>query len=167
VRITRFVVTTRRTRFTGLRAAWRLRTTFLPAQGEQDWTVWARAFGTSAICIAPLPMIAPPQVQAQSLARAIRTDIGFSFFPVAGVKRHRPTPPVHLRYSPKGQSFMNAAIALTAFACPRAGNAVRNQSKSPYLSQISTKNAIILCDWLTFGPKWPARGGPFSIAIGR
>ncbi|MBB5707845.1 hypothetical protein FHR21_003213 [Sphingopyxis panaciterrulae] len=25
-------------------------------------------------------MIAPPQVQAQSLARAIRTDIGFSLF---------------------------------------------------------------------------------------
>lgn len=96
VRITRFVVTTRRTRFTGLRAAWRLRTIFLPLQGEQDWTVCARAFGTSAICIAPLPMIAPPHVQAQSLARAIRTDIGFSFFPVAGAKRHRPTPPVHL-----------------------------------------------------------------------
>jgi hypothetical protein len=92
VRITRFVVTTRRTRFTGLRAAWRLRTTFLPTQGLHDWTVWARAFGTSAICIAPLPMIAPPQVQAQSLARAIRTDIGFSFFPVAGAKRHQPTP---------------------------------------------------------------------------
>ena len=88
----RLVVTTRRTRFTGLRAAWRLRTTFLPTQGEQDWTVWARAFGTSVICIAPLPIIAPPQVQAQSLARAIRTDIGFSFFPVAGAKRHRPTP---------------------------------------------------------------------------
>ncbi|WP_332819527.1 hypothetical protein [Sphingopyxis sp.] len=88
----RFVVTTRRTRLTGLRAAWRLRTTFLPAQGEQDLTVWARAAGTSAICIAPLPMMAPPQVQAQSLARAIRTDIGFSFFPVAGAKRHRPTP---------------------------------------------------------------------------
>ncbi len=39
---------------------------------------WARAAGTSAICIAPLPMIAPPQVQAHSLARAIRTDIDFS-----------------------------------------------------------------------------------------
>jgi hypothetical protein len=89
----RLVVTTRRIRFTGLRAAWRLRTTFLaPEQGEQDWTVWARAFGTSAICIAPPPMRAPPQVHAQSLARAIRTDIGFSFFPVAGAKRHRPTP---------------------------------------------------------------------------
>ena len=83
VRMIRLVVTTRRIRLTGLRAAWRLRTTFLVAQGEQDWTVWARAFGTSAICIAPLPMMAPPQVQAQSLARAIRTDIGFSFFPVA------------------------------------------------------------------------------------
>ncbi|GEM_PF-3104507 len=92
VRMMRLVVTTRRIRLTGLRAAWRLRTTFLPTQGEQDLTVWARALGTSAICIAPLPMIAPPQVQAQSLARAIRTDIGFSFFPVAGAKHHRPTP---------------------------------------------------------------------------
>src|SRR3546814_13877421 len=76
---------------TALFRSWRLRTTFfLATHGEQDWTC-ARAFGTSVICIAPLPMIAPPQVQAQSLARAIRTDIGFSFFPVAGAKRHRPT----------------------------------------------------------------------------
>jgi hypothetical protein len=88
----RLVVTTRRIRLTGLRAAWRLRTTFLPTQGEQDLTVWARALGTSVICIAPVPISAPPQVQAQSLARAIRTDIGFSFFPVAGAKRHPPTP---------------------------------------------------------------------------
>ena len=92
VRMMRLVVTTRRIRLTGLRAAWRLRTTFLPTQGEQDLTVWARALGTSVICIAPVPISAPPQVQAQSLARAIRTDIGFSFFPVAGAKHHRPTP---------------------------------------------------------------------------
>ncbi|WP_145985944.1 hypothetical protein [Sphingopyxis sp. EG6] len=90
--MTRFVVTTRRIRFTGLRAAWRLRTTFLPTQGEQDFAVCARALGTSVICIAPVPISAPPQVQAQSLARAIRTDIGFSFFPVAGAKRQLPTP---------------------------------------------------------------------------
>lgn len=158
----RFVVTTRRTRFTGLRAAWRLRTTFLPAHGEQDWTVCARAFGTSAICIAPLPMIAPPQVQAQSLARAIRTDIGFSFFPVAGAKRPRPAPPVHLRYNSKGQSFVNAAIVLTAFACPRAGIGTRNQQKSRYLSQNRTDYAVILCNWLTFGPK----SGPYELLDG-
>lgn len=159
MRITFFVVTTRRTRFTGLRAAWRLRTTFfLATQGEQDWTC-ARAFGTSVICIAPLPMIAPPQVQAQSLARAIRTDIGFSFFPVAGAKRHRPTPPVHLRYNSKGQSFVNAAILLTAFACPRAGKGARNQQKTRYLSQNRTDYAVILCDWLIFGPKSPAPCG--------
>jgi len=84
VRITRFVVTTRRIRFTGFLAAWRLRTTFLGPHGVHDCTVDARAFGTSAICIAPLPISAPPQVQAQSLARAIRTDIYFSLFPVAG-----------------------------------------------------------------------------------
>jgi hypothetical protein len=75
VRTTRFVVTTRRTRLTGRFAAWRLRTTFF----LQQFCTCAVA-GTSAICIAPLPMIAPPQVQAQSLARAIRTDIGFSLF---------------------------------------------------------------------------------------
>jgi hypothetical protein len=105
VRITFFVVTTRRTRFTGLRAAWRLRTTFfLATHGEQDWTC-ARAFGTSVICIAPLPMIAPPQVQAQSFARAIRTDIGFSFFPVAGAKRHRPTPPITFAITQKDKAL--------------------------------------------------------------
>src|SRR3546814_14311622 len=104
-------------------------------------------------------MIAPPQVQAQSLARAIRTDIGFSFFPVAGAKRHRPTPPVHLRYNPKGQSFVNAAILLTAFACPRAGKGARNQQKTRYLSQNSTNYARILFDWLTFGPKSAPGGG--------
>jgi hypothetical protein len=48
------------------------------------------------------------------------------------------TPPIHFRYTPKGQSFVNAAIVLTAFACPRAGIAARNQSKSRYLSQNST-----------------------------
>src|SRR3546814_8517125 len=61
VRITRFVVTTRRTRFTGRLAAWRLRTTFFL---QQVWT--CAVAGTSAIFIAPLPMIAPPQVQAQN-----------------------------------------------------------------------------------------------------
>lgn len=81
VRITRLVVTTRRTRLTGFLATWRLRTTFL--QQEPDFWTCAAAAGTSAICIAPLPMIAPPQVQAQSLARAIRTDIGYSLsFPL-------------------------------------------------------------------------------------
>src|SRR3546814_7009143 len=83
VRITRFVVTTRRTRFTGRLAAWRLRTTFFL---QQVWT--CAVAGTSAIFIAPLPMIAPPQVQAQSLARALRTDIGFSFFPLRSEERN-------------------------------------------------------------------------------
>lgn len=39
VRMMRLVVTTRRIRLTGLRAAWRLRTTFLVAQGEHGLTV--------------------------------------------------------------------------------------------------------------------------------
>jgi hypothetical protein len=34
-----------------------------------------RASGFSATCTAPPPMIAPPQVQAQSFARAIFTDM--------------------------------------------------------------------------------------------
>lgn len=80
VRITRFVVTTRRMRLTGFFAACRLRTTLGP-QGAHRTDAEA---GTSAIFIAPLPISAPPQVQAQSLARAIRTDIIFlSLFPVA------------------------------------------------------------------------------------
>jgi hypothetical protein len=36
--------------------------------------------GFSATCTAPPPMIAPPQVQAQSLAKAIRTDIRRTLF---------------------------------------------------------------------------------------
>ncbi len=72
----------------------------------------------------------------------------------------------HLRYNRKGQSFVNAAIALTAFACPRAGNGTRNQQKSQYLSQNRTDSATILCDWLTFGPKSPHREARRPIAIG-
>lgn len=37
------------------------------------------AGGVSATCTAPPPMIAPPQVQAHNFAKAIRTDIVFSF----------------------------------------------------------------------------------------
>ncbi|MBA3940919.1 MAG: hypothetical protein C0520_06890 [Sphingopyxis sp.] len=147
MRITRFVVTTRRMRLTGLRAAWRLRTTFLPPQGVQDLAVCARAAGTSAICIAPLPMIAPPQVQAQSLARAIRTDIDSSFFPVAGAPNADGRPLLHLPLDAKGQSFVNTAIALTAFECPRAVIRARNQPKTRYLSQNSTEMAMILYRW--------------------
>jgi hypothetical protein len=124
VRMIRFVVTTRRTRFTGLRATCRLRTTFLV---QQFCTVCAFARGTSATCIAPVPMIAPPHVQAQSFARAIRTDIGFSLFSRCRCpqrcRRHR----LRLSLRAKGQCFVNTAIALTAFACPRAGKWDRNQ----------------------------------------
>lgn len=120
--MTRLVVTTRRTRVTCFLAAWRLRTTFLaPPQGAQGLAVWALAAGTSAICIAPVPMIAPPQVQAQSLARAIRTDIGFSFFPLASARVPSADTRSRLLLGVKGQSFVNAAIALTAFQCPTAG----------------------------------------------
>jgi hypothetical protein len=129
VRITRFVVTTRRTRFTGRFAAWRLRTTFF-VQGLHDGALRTCAeAGTSAICIAPLPMIAPPQVQAQSLARAIRTDIGFSLFSRCLAGRHPSRDPLAHRLGLKGQSFVNATIVLTAFDCPRAGIGGRNQPK--------------------------------------
>ncbi len=106
---------------------------------EQQRFLTCAAAGTSAICIAPPPMIAPPQVQAQSLARAIRTDIGFSLFSRCRCK----APPAHTRIrlplAPKGQSFVNGAIALTAFGCPTAGIAGRNQPKRPILSHNSTK----------------------------
>ncbi|PQM27815.1 hypothetical protein CVO77_04435 [Sphingopyxis lindanitolerans] len=83
VRMIRFVVTTRRMRLTCFRAACRLRTTLRGVQGVHDALRTDAAAGTSAICIAPPPMSAPPQVQAQSLARAIRTDIiSFSLFPL-------------------------------------------------------------------------------------
>jgi hypothetical protein len=39
------------------------------------WTMVGRASGFSATCTAPPPMTAPPQVQAQSFARAIFTDM--------------------------------------------------------------------------------------------
>jgi hypothetical protein len=43
-------------------------------------TLWTCAGGVSATCIAPPPISAPPQVQAQSFARAMRTDIFPTFF---------------------------------------------------------------------------------------
>ena len=105
-RMTRFVVTTRRTRFTGFFAAWRLRTTFFGLQGAQGFAVWARAAGTSEICIAPPPMIAPPQVQAQSFARAIRTDMVFlSLFPLFGGKAPHPDARLHHRYRLKAKAL--------------------------------------------------------------
>ena len=105
VRITRFVVTTRRMRLTGRLAAWRLRTTGFLVQGAQGRAFCTcAAAGTSLICIAPVPMIAPPQVQAQSLARAIRTDIGSLSFPVAwweGATPRHPLAPLAMAKRPK------------------------------------------------------------------
>lgn len=101
----RLVVTTRRTRLTGLRAAWRLRTTGL--QGVHDGALrTCAAAGTSAIFIAPLPMMAPPQVQAQSLARAIRTDIRFlSSFPLRAIGAAGPAPVHTISYSQKAKAL--------------------------------------------------------------
>ena len=66
------VRTTLRTRFTlrtgVLRAILRAFTFFFA-------TLYTCAGGASATCIAPPPMSAPPQVQAQSFAKAMRTDI--------------------------------------------------------------------------------------------
>jgi hypothetical protein len=105
VRMTRFVVTTRRMRLTGRLAAWRLRTTGFRVQGEQGFAFCTcAAAGTSLICIAPVPMIAPPQVQAQSLARAIRTDIGFSLFSRCwweGATPRHPLAPLAMAKRPK------------------------------------------------------------------
>ena len=105
VRMMRLVVTTRRTRLTGLRAAWRLRTTGL--QGVQDGALrTCAAAGTSAIFIAPLPMMAPPQVQAHSLARAIRTDIRFlSSFPLRAIGAAGPAPVHTISYGQKAKAL--------------------------------------------------------------
>jgi hypothetical protein len=71
------VRTTLRTRFTlrtGVcRAILRALTFFFA-------TLWTCAGGVSATCIAPPPISAPPQVHAQSFARAMRTDIFPTFF---------------------------------------------------------------------------------------
>lgn len=53
-------------------------------------TMAGRAGGFSATWTAPPPTIAPPAVQAQSFARAIRTDIPvFPFWPIGWRKAHR------------------------------------------------------------------------------
>ena len=54
--------------------------------------LWAHLAGGREVAL-PVPMIAPPHVQAQSFARAIRTDIGFSLFSRCLVgRRHTPAP---------------------------------------------------------------------------
>ena len=67
---TQAVRTTRRTRFTGFFALAKRTGAALARR-----TRAGRDGGFSATCMAPPPMTAPPHVQAQSLARAIRTDI--------------------------------------------------------------------------------------------
>ena len=69
-RTTQAVRATRRTRLTRFTLG-RCRTVFAFA----CLTIAGRGGGFSATWTAPPPMIAPPQVQAQSFARAIRTDI--------------------------------------------------------------------------------------------
>jgi hypothetical protein len=88
---------------------------------RRTWLAWpvlawaartaGRAGGFSTAWVAPAPMIAPPQVQAQSFAKAIRTDI--AAFPVlARTVRKIPSGP-----RPREQMQMKglSASALTIF----------------------------------------------------
>jgi len=70
-----------------------------------------RGGGFSATWTAPPPMIAPPQVQAQSLARAILTDITSILF-LAGLKKVCTN--IHARRGNKDRckSWLLAASAL-------------------------------------------------------
>ena len=74
---TQAVLATRLTRFT-VRGLARCRTVFAFAFAWR--TSWGRSGGFSATWTAPPPMIAPPQVQAQSFAKAILTDIKRTLF---------------------------------------------------------------------------------------
>ena len=64
-----------------------------------EWaTTLGRGGGFSATWTAPPPMIAPPQVQAQSFAKAIRTDISYPrSWPSLRMKR---LVPIHSRLKP-------------------------------------------------------------------
>ncbi len=72
--VVRTTLRTRLTLPTGVRCA------ILRALGLCFLTLWTCAGGVSATCIAPPPISAPPQVQAQSFAKAMRTDIISTFF---------------------------------------------------------------------------------------
>lgn len=87
-----WVVTVRVMRFTtrraGARAAMRLRGAFLTL-----WVLTYAVFGWLVACIAPPPMTAPPQAQAQSFASAIRTDITLIPYPIEEMRL--PPRPLH------------------------------------------------------------------------
>ncbi len=114
--IVRLVVTTRRTRFTVRlgAAAWRERALCaLALAGLPLYTL--AAAGTSATCIAPVPISAPPQVQAHNFARAILTDISFSF--PSGANGRRALPVGHVpRYL--GSQLAASLRCVTAANCP-------------------------------------------------
>jgi hypothetical protein len=73
--LTTQAVRTRLWRFIALTRAWRRGACFTIVAAWARLTKEGREGGFSATWTAPPPMIAPPQVQAQSLARAILTDM--------------------------------------------------------------------------------------------
>jgi hypothetical protein len=79
-------------------------------------TLYTCAGGVSATCIAPPPISAPPQVHAQSFARAMRTDIISTFFSL-GAKGPVPmrTDSPCLLICPETQMWSLSSNTLTLF----------------------------------------------------
>lgn len=112
----RVVVTTRRTFAARRTATWRtIRLVFL--------TCATRGLADSATCTAPPPITAPPQAQAHSFAKAIRTDITLPFCRPA----HLPGMPRHYGQGaaiPTVQNKGLSSIILTINSCPIAAIAL-------------------------------------------
>jgi hypothetical protein len=66
-----------------------LAATLLTVLAFADLTMAGRGSGFSATCTAPPPMMAPPQVHAQSLAKATRTDISRTLFKAGEIEDDR------------------------------------------------------------------------------
>lgn len=82
-------------------------------------------------CIAPPPMTAPPQAQAQSFARAILTDIGI--FPLARLSRPRPIRRAILQSVHRGlQKFAHGRKPINPHYSP-----------SPAINQVRQRNYLV------------------------
>ena len=112
--VVRTTLRTRLTLRTGVRCAILRAFTFFFA------TLYTCAGGVSATCIAPPPISAPPQVHAQSFAKAIRTDIFSTFFSL-GAKGLVPmrTDSLCLLMCRETQNKSLSSIALTLFGSRR------------------------------------------------
>lgn len=134
-----WVVTVRVMRFTtrraGARAAIRLRGAFLTL-----WDFTYAVLGWLDACIAPPPITAPPQAQAQSFARAIRTDI--TFFPYPRGEMRLPPGPIHRPFTQSDcRSLEIPASRLTLIIAPPK-RFTKGRSQSIWL--MSHKGAVSL-----------------------